>query len=161
MSGELIDAQVLAHLFGLPGPYYLVVPFDDEAMTAARKKKGWTQANLGARLGHTQGWVSRFETRRDQPSAGQMGDIARVLELGPWDGLVIEDALVAYMMLVGEFDHPSADAREWFVRAEVAEHRGNPLWKNYLDRAVFWEAVDNTARDADRGNAESGSEEAG
>ena len=52
-----------------------------EQLVAARQEKGWRQADLAARLGHHQQFISRVETGERRIDFIEFADIARVLDL--------------------------------------------------------------------------------
>lgn len=52
-------------------------------LRAARRAKGWTQAELATRLGIAPGSVLRFEVGRRYPQPAMLKEIKRLLKVAP------------------------------------------------------------------------------
>jgi transcriptional regulator with XRE-family HTH domain len=58
------------------------------AIAQSRKDKGWTQAELGEKLGVQQSHVTRWESDRVKPREKTLSQIAAVLEVTPEELLI-------------------------------------------------------------------------
>ena len=62
-------------------------------MSKRRKEKGYTQTELGKKLGVSQQQVAKYESGKSTPSRRVLGRIAFVLDLNPYEtwGMFFDD----------------------------------------------------------------------
>lgn len=145
MHDDLIDAFDLARAHGHTSPYQCgCISFERPKLVEQRRANQLTQTEFGRRVGYSQGRVSHFETGADSMSLGQAVVWARALGLCCWTALVDELRLADDCLLkVHDLVHRSLEARIWWARARVAEHRGDAKRCNlYLELAVLFERIE-------------------
>ncbi|MBI4877573.1 MAG: helix-turn-helix transcriptional regulator [Acidobacteria bacterium] len=77
-----------------------------QELVKARQGRGWSQAELGRRVGLPQVHISRIETGKVAPRFNTLLDLVRVLE---HDLLLVPRALApAVQMLIRDHRHPDA-----------------------------------------------------
>ena len=143
MYDDLIDPFDLVRTLGRLSPYSVYdVPISPRAFRMHRKALGETQAQFGFHMKYSQGYVSQVETGSRQMSLGQSVDWAHALGRC-WADFFDEEVAVAFLLLLGEMEHRSDEARKWWSRARVAEHRGDIERCDYfLDLAVQFERIE-------------------
>lgn len=92
-------------------------------LKAARLKRGWSQAELGQRVGLPQMHISGIETGKIVPRFDTLLDIVRVLD---FDLLMVPRSLVpAVQALIRDHGH-EAKERPLYASDEETEGRGSP-----------------------------------
>src|SRR5258705_4772447 len=89
----------------------------------ARHNRGWTQAELGRRLGLPQMHISGIETGKVVPRFDTLLDVVRVLDR---DLLMVPRALVpAVQALISDHRNPSGDGERPLYSIDVSQDGAN------------------------------------
>ncbi len=97
-----------------------VLPTDmRQALFATRKARGWSQAELGRRVGLPQMHISRIETGKVSPQFNTLLDLVRVLG---HDLLLVPRALVPVTLaMVRDHERPDGPAEQRPLHADLRD----------------------------------------